>query len=173
MFDDSALTDIRHSLHKFSLKLTHNPSDADDLLQSTLLRALEKKELFENGTNLFRWSSRIMFRLFVTEHRRKARFETQYDPQDWIEGLHDAPRQENITDLSLTQSALCRLSREQQEIITMTCLHGMKYGEVARTLRIPVGTIRSRLARARHALHIILCNDNSGYKNPPLQRRVI
>lgn len=164
MFSDRALTDIRTSLHRFSMKLTHNHSDADDLLQSTLLRALEKKDMFEDGTNLFRWSSRIMFRLFVTEHRRKTRFETQYDPEDWISGLCDAPRQEEITDLSLTHSALRRLSRQQREIIALTCIHGMKYGEVARVLHIPVGTVRSRLARARLALNLLLCNDNTSRK---------
>lgn len=81
MFTQAELVIEMPKLRKFASKLTRNNSEADDLLQSTLLRALEKVNYFETGTDLFKWSSKIMYNIFVTDYRRKVKFETQYDPE--------------------------------------------------------------------------------------------
>lgn len=152
MFNPSALVCETHKLQKFALRLTRNKSDADDLVQATLLRALEKNQLFADGTDLFKWTARIMFNSFVSQYRRKTKFETQYDPSAYIDSLSVAPNQEEAMDLKIVSAAMQRLSKEHRQILVMVCVRGMQYEEAASTLSLPVGTIRSRLSRARDAL---------------------
>ena len=77
MFATQDLLEETEGLRKFALKLTKNVYDAEDLVQSTVLRALEKKELFQSGTNLFSWTSKIMYNMFVSNYRRKTKYETE------------------------------------------------------------------------------------------------
>lgn len=156
MFEDKALVAETDKLRKFAIRLTRNGSDAQDLLQSTLVRALEKKALFEKGTNLFGWASKIMFNIFVTQYRRKARFETQYDPDNYLETEGVAANQETLMEWRNVQRAMERLSDDHREILVMICVEGMQYAEVSNVLKIPVGTVRSRLSRARESLQATL-----------------
>lgn len=152
MFNPNALVNETTKLQKFALRLTRNKADADDLVQNTLLRALEKNEQFEEGTDLFKWSARIMFNSFVSQYRRKTKFETQYDPSSYIDSLSMMPTQEDCLDLKIVNAAMTRLSAEHREILVMVCIKGMQYEETAELLGLPVGTVRSRLSRARDAL---------------------
>lgn len=152
MFNPSALVNETPKLQKFALRLTRNKSDADDLVQATLLRALEKNEMFADGTDLFKWTARIMFNSFVSQYRRKTKFETQYDPSAYIDSLSVAPSQEEAMDLKIVNTAMQRLSKEHRQILVMVCVRGMQYEEAAQALDLPVGTVRSRLSRARDAL---------------------
>jgi len=140
------------SLKRFAMKLRNNSQDADDLVQMTLLRALEKKHLFQDGTNLFRWTSKIMYNLFVTEYRRKTKFESQYDPDDILQSQSLEPDQEDKEELKRVNEAMHVLSDEHRTILVMVCIKGMQYAEVADILDIPIGTVRSRLSRARDQL---------------------
>ncbi len=152
MFNPSALLNETHKLQKFALRLTRNKADADDLVQSTLLRALEKNDMFQDGTDLFKWTARIMFNSFVSQYRRKTKFETQYDPSSYIDNLSVAPTQEDAMDLKIVNGAMQQLSKEHRQILVMVCVRGMQYEEAAQALELPVGTVRSRLSRARDAL---------------------
>lgn len=156
MFNQQALVHEMGNLRKFALRLTRNTSEADDLVQSTLLRALEKKEYFQEDTNLFSWTSKIMFNLFVTRYRQKKKFESQFDPEPHINHVAQAPAQEMQVDLSLVRSCMNRLSAEHREMLILVCINGMKYEEVSEHLHIPVGTVRSRLSRARSQLQELL-----------------
>jgi len=156
MFSNEELLCERDSLHRFALRLTRNQSDADDLLQSTLLRAIEKKDYFETGSNLFSWASKIMFNIFAGQYRRKKKFETQYDPQHYIEHASSMPSQEMVADLSKVRECMKQLSRTHREILTLVCIRGLRYEEVSEALQIPVGTVRSRLSRARNQLQAML-----------------
>ena len=71
MFHNKSLVEETTRLRKFSMRLTKNKANSDDLLQSTLLRAIENKHRFMDGTNLFHWTSRIMFNIFVSDYRRQ------------------------------------------------------------------------------------------------------
>jgi RNA polymerase sigma-70 factor (ECF subfamily) len=152
MFTHAELLKETQGLHKFALKLTRNADDADDLLQSTIVTALNKQEQFERGTNLFGWTSRIMFNAFVSSYRHNSRFETQFDPQVYIDQEFIDGPQESETDLDLVLEAMMSLSEDHREILRMVCIDGMKYAEVSKFLDIPVGTVRSRLSRARDSL---------------------
>ena len=72
-FTPRELVALTNELRRFAFKLCKNRDDAENLLHTTVLRALEKRHMFEAGTDLFGWTSKMMFNLFVTQYRRKAR----------------------------------------------------------------------------------------------------
>lgn len=156
MFNNQELLDHSENLKKFAYKLTRNQADAEDLLQSTLLRAIEKKHLFQEGSNLFSWTSKIMYNMFVSAYRRKTKFETQYDPENYIQHESVEASQEIQMEYKNVQSAINSLSSDHKDIITMACIKGMRYAEVSKKLKIPVGTVRSRLSRARENLQAVI-----------------
>jgi len=158
MFNNSELVNETDRLKKFAFRLTQNNADAEDLLQSTVLRAIEKKHLFNEGTNLFSWSSKIMYNLFVTAYRRKTKFESQYDPEDYINKEQVGATQETKIELQEVHTAMKNLSQEHYEILEKVCVKGLQYAEVANDLDIPIGTVRSRLSRARESLQAQLDN---------------
>ena len=143
-------------LQKFAMRLTRNKSDAVDLLQSTCLRALEKNVYFEDGSNLFSWTSKIMYNIFVSGYRRKAKFETQYDPEIFLQKKTVDSTQEIQSEFAAVGRAMTQLSDNHREIILLVCVQGMRYEEVAGKLNIPVGTVRSRLSRVREDLLLIM-----------------
>lgn len=152
MFKQNALVNEIDGLRGFAWRLTQNQADADDLVQSTVLRALEKKHLFRDGSNLFSWSSKIMYNLFVTDYRRKTKFETQYDPESYIERASVEADQDKKMEFRQVKKAIESLPHNHREILIMVCVKEMRYAEVARKLDLPIGTVRSRLSRAREAL---------------------
>lgn len=165
MFIQSDIIVEMPKLRKFASKLTRNASEAEDLLQSTLLRALEKNSYFETGTDLFKWSSKIMYNIFVTDYRRKVKFETQYDPESHIENRAVEADQQVKLEVKVLGKAMEKMSAEHKEILILVCVKGMQYQEVADMLGIPVGTVRSRLSRARSQLMVLMegpANPNFG-----------
>lgn len=152
MFKQQELVQEMPKLRKFAAKLTRNKSEADDLLQSTLLRALEKADYFQTGTDLFKWTSKVMYNIFVTDYRRKVKFESQYDPESYIENRAVEAEQQSKAEVKALGRAMEKMSAEHKEILIMVCVKGMQYQEVADMLDIPVGTVRSRLSRARNQL---------------------
>lgn len=156
MFTQNALVAETGKLQKFALRLTRNKADADDLLQSTCLRALEKAEHFQDGTNLFSWTSKIMYNIFASGYRRKTKFETQYDPEYYLEKQSIKPVQDANMDFADVQRAMNRISDEHRTILILICAEGRSYQETAEILQIPVGTVRSRLSRARACLQFML-----------------
>lgn len=156
MFAQRALVEETVSLRKFALRLTGNKADADDLVQSTFLRAIEKAHYFEDGTNLRKWALKIMFNLFVTDYRRKTKFETQYDPEPYIHAQSIEAEQDHHVELHDVGEAMNQLSSEHREILMLVCVKDMPYQEVSDVLNIPVGTVRSRLSRARENLQSVM-----------------
>lgn len=161
MFNNNALIQESDRLKKFALRLTKNDSDADDLLQSTLLRAIEKKHLFNEGTNLYSWVSKIMYNMFVSDYRRKTKFESQYDPEPYIASQSIESSQDVKIEMKEVQNAMAQLSDDHKDILVMVCVQGMRYADVSEKLQIPVGTVRSRLSRAREALQMALDDVNN------------
>ena len=165
MFNNQALTQEMPRLEKFAMRLTRNQTDADDLVQSTLLRAIEKKHLFQKDTDLFKWTSKMMYNLFVSNYRRKVKFETQYDPENYLEKQSVEASQDKQMELIKVNEAIALLSHEHSEVLVMVCIQGMRYQEVADALDVPVGTVRSRLSRAREQLQTLL--ETPGAKENP------
>jgi RNA polymerase sigma-70 factor, ECF subfamily len=152
MFNYNKLIDEMDGLKGFAWRLTQNMPDAEDLFQSTMLRAMEKQHLFQEGTDLFKWASKIMYNQFVTGYRRRVKYESQYDPQPYIDNCHSTADQFVRIELIETSEAMEMLSDDHKKICYMVCVEGMPHEEVGKELDIPVGTVRSRLFRARERL---------------------
>jgi RNA polymerase sigma-70 factor (ECF subfamily) len=156
MFTNTDLMNNTERLERFAYKLTNNKADAEDLLQSTLLRALEKKHLFQEGTNLYSWLSKVMYNMFVSAYRRRTKFETQYDPEPYIEKQKLDADQDKKMEVQDVEHAMNEISKDHRDILIMVCVKGMAYAEVSEVLQVPVGTVRSRLSRARENLQAAL-----------------
>ena len=142
---------IQHipDLRRFARSLERNRVAADDLVQETLERAIKKMHLYEPSGPFIGWLNTIMRNIFVDRvRRRKLNASTS---------LEDAPRNEpyqneNQVDrlvLKELRVAIDRLPTEQRQVLLMIALQGLSYEDAAQQLNVPLGTIRSRLFRAR------------------------
>jgi RNA polymerase sigma-70 factor (ECF subfamily) len=164
-FSHAELLSEMRNLKSFAHKLCRSRADAEDLLQATALRALEKKDQFQEGTNLFSWTSKIMFNLFATSYRRRTKYETQYDCEELLKNQSVAPKQEIELEMKQLSAAMNCLSDDHRTVLMMVCIQGMAYEDVSAALNIPVGTVRSRLSRAREYMKNLLEN---GIQQTPL-----
>ncbi|MCG6875993.1 MAG: RNA polymerase sigma factor [Betaproteobacteria bacterium] len=148
--DQAALTPHIPRLRRYARALVGDRYAADDLVQDTLERALNKFHLWRPGSDLRAWLFAIMHNVFVNQLRsRAARPETALDDGDLLsQVVPDADRLE-IRDM---QSAIATLPAEQREVILLIALEQLSYAEVSQALRIPMGTVMSRLFRARERL---------------------
>ncbi len=169
MFTNTALMAETEKLKKFAVRLTKNEVDAEDLVQSTLMRALEKKHLYKKDTNLFGWTSKMMFNIFASNYKRAEKFEDKHDPETIIENESVAASQEIEIRCKEVLQALNQLSVSHRNIVEMTCIQGMSYAEISKASNIPVGTVRSRLSRAREQIEQIVnsvSNQTPGGEKP-------
>ena len=158
------LVDLLPRLRRYALSLTGSVTDAEDLLHSTIERVLAKADQFEAGTNLDRWVFRICKNLWFDEWRqRKVRGPTLDPSEAKHEPSSDGEAHaENIIQVQELSDALQQLQEEQREILVQVVIEGYSYKEVAEMLDVPIGTVMSRLARARAKLATILPNPNAG-----------
>ncbi|MBX6366711.1 MAG: sigma-70 family RNA polymerase sigma factor [Rhodospirillales bacterium] len=138
-------------LRRYARALVRNQETADDLVQDTLVRALSKLHLWQPGTDLRAWLFTLMHNQYVNFVRRAVREGTQTPLESAVNLGHQASQTTFLTLRDL-QNALERLPDEQRTVVLLIGLEGMRYEEVAEILNVPVGTIRSRLSRAREAL---------------------
>ena len=158
-------------LRRFSLALTRSPDLADDLLQSTLERALSKRHLFEPGSSLERWLFRICRNIWIDEVRKKKHMGDPVDPGVVemtlaIDGEHEMVERMRLSEVG---AEIARLSEDQRALILLVAVEGHSYGEASAILEIPIGTVMSRLARARRTLADRLYPDE---KDPAARRSV-
>lgn len=146
-------------LRRYARALVRNQDNADDLVQDTLLRALSKIHLWQPGTDLRAWLFTLMHNQYVNFVRRAVREGTQ-TPIDAAIDLGHAASQHVSLQLRDLKAALDRLPDEQRAVVLLIGLEGMRYEEVAEILGVPVGTIRSRLSRAREALRQMMDEPN-------------
>jgi RNA polymerase sigma factor (sigma-70 family) len=169
------------ALYNFAFHLTHSEADADDLVQDTFVRAYRSYESFEQGTNLKAWLFRILKNLFINEFHKKNRHGGEPVNFDDVQIFHeneelagDAPKGfldlredmfENLMGDEVT-AALQSLHPDAQAII-MLDLEGFSYEEMGEITGVPVGTVRSRLFRARNQLKAKLFDyaSSHGFKN--------
>ncbi len=143
-------------LRRYALSLSQNRDDADDLVQDCVARALERSHLFTPGTNLRAWLMTILHNQFISGKRRGHRVSAQL-PADWPDqSVATPPSQVMGLELRAVGEAFAKLPREQRRVILLVCVHGLKYEEAAERLGVAVGTVRSRLSRARAALSVAL-----------------
>jgi RNA polymerase sigma-70 factor (ECF subfamily) len=162
---DQSVSEIPR-LRRFAQGLVRNREIADDLVQDTLVRALTAEHRFQPG-NVRVWLIVILINL----NRNRIRYLARRGPHVGIDEID-----QSVTPLLSAPTldilmALEHLSEDQREVLLLVGLEGLSYGECAQALAIPVGTVMSRLSRARHALRRLLGEPN--HNNEQSRLRVI
>jgi RNA polymerase sigma-70 factor, ECF subfamily len=173
-FEDLALPFLP-ALYNVAFWLTRNATDAEDLVQESFLKALRGFAGFEPGTNFKAWIFRILRNTYLTsrtglEATRTVALEEELDEQRvgpglYPEGAIDRQTPEinlmRLADRAMLQGALEKLPPPLLEVILLCDVEEMKYKEIAVVLEIPIGTVMSRVARARTALRKTLQTQNA------------
>lgn len=132
-----------------------SPREAEDLAQESLTRVLSKLDTFRGNSDLGTWIYRITTNTCLTHLRRRARSPLQPNSDALAEPSDDSGVQTSDTSAEL-RKALDQLSEEHRTMLLLRDVQGLEYEQLAAVLEIPVGTVRSRLFRARQALRDIL-----------------
>lgn len=148
-------------LRRYARALTRDPSRADDLIQDTLVRALAKKHLYQDGTNLRAWLFTLMHNQHVNNARRNVREDNSLDMDTVAAHLVAVTDPTASRQLRELDEAIGKLAMEQRQVILLIGLEGMSYEETAAILDVPIGTVRSRLSRGREALRRLMGMDEN------------
>jgi RNA polymerase sigma-70 factor (ECF subfamily) len=160
------------SLRAFAISLCGNVDRADDLVQETLLRALANIDSFQPGTNMPAWLFTILRNLFRSEYRKRRR-EVEDTDGSYAETLKSQPEQPGRVEFQEFQTALAKLPSDQREALILVGASGFSYEEAAEICGCAVGTIKSRVNRARTRLANLLSIDNLNDFGPDLQTRAV
>lgn len=151
------------ALYNFAYHLTYNEEDANDLVQETFMKAYRFIDSFDSGTNAKAWLFKILKNGFINEYRRKKKESNKVDYEDVV-AYQDADEDKGGVAFDLREDifdgmmgdeitvALNRLPIEFKTVILLCDIEGFTYEEIAKIIDIPIGTVRSRLHRARNML---------------------
>ena len=152
-----------NSMYNFAYRLTLDQDDSKDLVQDTYLKAYRFIDSFQQGTNAKAWLFRILKNSFINDYRKKSKEPSKVDYQE-VESYYNSEevdrqitpdlRVEALKDMigDEISNALNALDVDFRTVIILCDLEGFKYDEMAKILDIPIGTVRSRLHRARNLL---------------------
>lgn len=176
IFENEFLPHI-HSIYNFAYRITFNEDDAKDLVQETYLKAFRFIDSFQQGTNAKAWLFRILKNSFINEFRKRSKepakvdyqeVETYYNSDDVDQPITSDLRVEAIKEKigDEVSVAINSLDIDFRTVIILCDLEGFTYEEMAKILDIPIGTVRSRLHRARNLLRdkLKVYADSMGYK---------
>jgi RNA polymerase sigma-70 factor (ECF subfamily) len=165
MDEAQRLVDLIPRLRRYARALVGERAGADDLVQDTLERAWTKLHLYRRGTDLRAW----LFTVMHNVHVNKLRAARPTDPLDdaMPELAQRAPQSDALLVRDLDR-AIARLPADQRAVLLLVTLEEMSYEEVARTLGIPIGTVMSRLSRAREKLRALMLGHT-----PPAKLKVV
>ena len=156
---------ILPQLRRFAYGLTGSAADGDDLVQATCERAIANLDSWEIGTRLDSW----MFRIAQNLHRNTlrdcgSRARKLHDLGQQMAGSTDGTREvENRATLAAVRRFIAELPDEQRAVMLLVCVEGRSYKETAEITGLPMGTVTSRLGRARAALRAHLAGEAAGY----------
>ncbi|TKT75307.1 sigma-70 family RNA polymerase sigma factor [Aquamicrobium sp. LC103] len=171
-FKDELLAAIP-SLRAFAMSLAQNADKADDLVQETLVKAWDKQSSFQPGTNLKAWIFTILRNEFYSQMRKRGR-EVQDSDGAITARLAVHPSQHGSMDLDDFRAALETLPEDQREAIILIGASGFSYEEAAEICGCAVGTIKSRVSRARARLQEVLSVAGEGDFGPdPIAAQVM
>ena len=158
-FDGEALPHL-DTLYRVALRLTADPTLAEDLVQDTMLKAYRSWQQYRPGTNARGWLLTILRNTFINDYRRRKHEPVAMDleavePHALYRSIQDTDPEGNffsqIVDAKVIQ-AIDDLPTEFREVLALSDIEGMSYAEISETLKIPIGTVKSRLFRARRQL---------------------
>jgi RNA polymerase sigma-70 factor (ECF subfamily) len=147
-------------LRAFAISLSGNLDRADDLVQDTLLRAMANIDSFTAGTNMSAWLFTILRNLFRSEYRKRRREVEDADGRH-VDGLKSPPQQHSQLEFEELRRALAKLLPDQREALILVGASGFSHEEAAAICEAPVGTIKSRVNRARARLSKLLSIDSA------------
>ncbi|MGU3494365.1 sigma-70 family RNA polymerase sigma factor [Xanthobacteraceae bacterium A53D] len=157
------------ALRRYARTLTRSDTDAEDLVHDALVRAYEKRDAFQKGRNLRVWLMSILHNLFIDGRRaRKAEAERVARAAD-LRDTAQAPSQDHHMRLAQVRDAFMELPEEQREALHLVAIEGLTFADAAKALDIPMGTLMSRLARARAALREMEEGGSEGRRKPNLR----
>ena len=142
-------------LRRFARGIVYNRDDADDLVQVAVERGLGRSAQWEPGTRLDSWMFRIMKNAWIDEVRSRMRRDTLFAPEEAGEHVGDGFAEAQQQRMAI-EKAVSMLSDEHRMVIALVLVDGLPYKEAAEVLEIPMGTLTSRLVRARAALQELL-----------------
>ncbi|MBF4210940.1 sigma-70 family RNA polymerase sigma factor [Pseudomonas donghuensis] len=164
--DDEQLRQMLERLRRFALWLTREASSADDLVQATVERALSRRGQQREDASLRAWLFSILYRQFIDGKRRERR---QARWLAWFGRSEEAgSNTEDIVVAQLGLAAFAQLPTEQRALLLLVSVEGLSYKEAALALDVPIGTVMSRLSRARAAMRELA----EGATPPPALRRL-
>jgi RNA polymerase sigma factor (sigma-70 family) len=143
-------------LRRFGRTLARSPEDADDLVQVAIEKALTRTDQWAPGTRLDSWMFRIMQNAWIDELRARERRGQTFVAEEEGDNVGDDAKSGAPLDAILVRKAVAKLSEEHRTVVGLVLVEGLSYQEAAETLGVPVGTITSRVARAREALQELL-----------------
>jgi RNA polymerase sigma-70 factor (ECF subfamily) len=141
-------------LRRFARALAGNTSDADDLVQICVERALTRSDQLRNDAPLVGWLFGILRNAWIDEARGRTRRNRLFAPEEL--GEHVADPTSAHSEILPVQQAMQRLPDEQREVIGLVLIEGLSYSEAAQITGVPIGTVTSRLARGRATLQGLL-----------------
>ena len=151
-------------LRRFAYSLTGNLADGDDLVQDACVRALDRAHQWQEGTRIDSWMFRIAQNLWIDKARAaKVRHDaksTMHLDAELNDTSQDAA--EHRLALQAVNDGIAALPADQQVVIALVCVDGLSYREAADAVGVPIGTVMSRLSRARQTLHKKLRDDENG-----------
>jgi RNA polymerase sigma-70 factor, ECF subfamily len=151
-------------LYNAALRLVHSPDDAADVVQEAFLSAYQALHTFKGDAEFFTWLYRITFNAAISLKRKKRPVisldanaqDSGFEPDDQSEYVKPGAALERTEDERRLNAAIAKLSAEHREVLLMKDIDGLKYEDIAEVLGVPIGTIRSRLHRARLELRDLL-----------------
>jgi RNA polymerase sigma-70 factor, ECF subfamily len=151
-------------LRRFAYALTGSTEQGDDLVQDACLRALSRVDLWQPGTRLDSWMYRIAQNIWLDRLRaNKVRGEiVGIDVMEAVAGSDGRAVAESELTLQAVAAAMAQLPAEQRAMVALVCIEGASYKEAAEISGVPLGTVMSRLARARRTLNAILNQPRGG-----------
>jgi len=161
MNEAERLVELIPRLRRYARALVGDRASADDLVQDTLERAWAKLHLYRSGTDLRAWLFTVMHNVHVNKVRATRVTDTLED--DLPELAQRASQGDALLVRDLDR-AIARLPAEQRAVLLLVTLEEMSYEEVARALGIPIGTVMSRLSRAREKLRIMMLGQGAAAK---------
>jgi RNA polymerase sigma-70 factor (ECF subfamily) len=142
-------------LRRYARFLARNADQADDLVQECLTRAVSNIDRWQPGTNMNAWLLVILHNIFINEVKRRRPVLTSDGAIEQHGGGTSGGQEERIY-LNNVQQAFDKLSTDHKEILLMIAVEGLQYEEAAAILNVPIGTVRSRISRARESLRELL-----------------
>jgi RNA polymerase sigma-70 factor, ECF subfamily len=149
------------------LRLVDQPADAADVVQDAFLNAYQNLESFKGDAEFFTWLYRVAFNAAISRRRRTKPLASLeigpsgelFEPADDSEGIRPGELLERGEDYAAVHAGLKRLSPEHRAVLVLKDIDGLKYEEIAEITGVPIGTVRSRLHRARLELRTLLAPD--------------